>query len=58
MTDSDKTRENAHVRAAPCCCSPWRCGPEPARAVLDRRYAKGELTKEQYKAMKRDLEQS
>ena len=56
MTGSDKTRETAPARAAPCCCSPMRCGPEPARDVLDRRYAEGELTKEQYEAMKRDLE--
>jgi len=58
MTEAGKTRETATPRPAPCCCSPSRCGPEPARAVLDRRYAKGELTKEQYEAMKRDLERS
>jgi len=58
MTDADKTRESAPARSAPCCCPPSCCAPEPARAVLDRRYAKGELTKEQYEAMKRDLEQS
>jgi putative oligomerization/nucleic acid binding protein len=56
MSEADKTRETAPARAAPCCCWPSRCAPEPARAVLDRRYAKGELTKEQYEAMKRDLE--
>ena len=58
MTDSDKTRSNAQARAAPCCCWPSRCAPAPAREVLDRRYAEGELTKEQYEAMKRDLERS
>jgi putative membrane protein len=30
-------------------------GSEPARDVLKRRYAKGEITKEQFDAMKRDL---
>lgn len=59
MTEADKTpRETAPERSAPCRCSPSCCAPEPARAVLDRRYAEGELTKEQYEAMKRDLEQS
>jgi len=57
MTQADKARETAPRRAAPCCCRPSHCGPETARAVLDRRYAEGELTKEQYEAMKRDLEQ-
>jgi len=58
MSDSGKTRGNAQTRAAPCCCSPSCRAPEPAPAVLDRRYAGGELTKEQYEAMKRDLERS
>jgi len=57
MTKSDETPETAHARAAPCCCRPSRCAPEPARTVLDRRYAEGELTREHYEAMKRDLEQ-
>ncbi len=29
--------------------------PESARDILDRRYARGELTKDQYEQMKRDL---
>jgi putative membrane protein len=29
--------------------------PESARDILDQRYARGELTKEQYDQMKRDL---
>ena len=29
--------------------------PESARDILDKRYARGEITKEQYEAMKRDL---
>jgi len=29
---------------------------ESAREILDRRYARGELTKEQYEEMKRTLE--
>lgn len=58
MTEADKTRESAQTRAAPCCCWPSRCAPESAREVLDRRYARGELTIEQYQAMKRDLESS
>lgn len=58
MTQADKTRETARTPAAPCCSMASRCQPESARAVLDRRYAEGELTKEKYEAMKRDLEQS
>ena len=57
MSEADKTRETALTRSAPCCCPTSCCAPEPARAVLDRRYAGGELTKEQYEAMKHDLEQ-
>ncbi len=30
--------------------------PESARDILDRRYASGELTKDQYEQMKRDLQ--
>lgn len=33
-----------------------RHGGETARHVLDRRYAAGEITKEQYDQMKRDIE--
>ncbi len=29
--------------------------PESARDILDKRYARGEITKEQYEAMKRDI---
>jgi len=58
MSDSDKTGESAQARAAACCCWPSRCRPEPAREVLDRRYAEGELTREQYETMKGDLERS
>lgn len=29
---------------------------ESAREILDRRYARGELTREQYQQMKKDLE--
>ena len=32
--------------------------PTQARAILDERYARGELTREQYLAMRRDLERS
>ena len=30
--------------------------PESAREILDRRYARGEITKEQYEEMRRTLE--
>lgn len=32
--------------------------PSRARAILDERYARGELTREQYLALRRDLERS
>lgn len=45
------------------CCGPrrdsgasWRS--ETPRQILDRRYAGGEITKEQYEQMKRDIETS
>lgn len=31
--------------------------PEPARAILDRRFANGEITAEQYAEMRRTLDQ-
>ncbi|MFT4097589.1 MAG: SHOCT domain-containing protein [Rhodoblastus sp.] len=36
---------------------PQQPGPaaESARDILDKRYARGEITKDQYEAMKRDL---
>jgi putative membrane protein len=43
-------------------CHPSRQGPmengwsEAAHQILDRRYASGEITKEQYQQMKRDIE--
>lgn len=37
--------------------APWNrpSGSETARHVLDRRYAAGEISKDQYDAMKRDI---
>ncbi len=34
---------------------PQQPEPESARDILDKRYARGEITKDQYEAMKRDL---
>ncbi|HMN73222.1 MAG TPA: SHOCT domain-containing protein [Rhodoblastus sp.] len=34
---------------------PQAAAPESARDILDKRYARGEITKDQYEAMKRDL---
>jgi putative membrane protein len=34
-------------------CPMWQATP---RQILDRRYASGEITKEQYEGMKQDLE--
>jgi putative membrane protein len=35
----------------------WQAkGPQSAREILDARYAKGEISKEQYEQMRRDLE--
>ncbi len=33
----------------------WGGPPESAREILDRRYARGELTREQYEQMRQDL---
>lgn len=41
---------------AGCICAPMRCWKESARDILDRRLANGELTKEQYEEIKRDIE--
>jgi putative oligomerization/nucleic acid binding protein len=58
MTEANKSSETGQARAASCFCGPFHCGQESVRAVLDRRYANGELTKEQYESMKRDLKQA
>jgi len=34
---------------------PQQSAPESARDILDKRYARGEITKDQYEAMRRDL---
>jgi hypothetical protein len=39
-----------------CCCGSMVCALEDARAILDRRYASGEITKGQYEEMRRQLE--
>lgn len=33
----------------------WRSRPESARDILDKRYARGEIGKEEYEEKKRDL---
>ena len=34
---------------------PWMTGPHDAENILRERYAKGEITKEQFETMKKDL---
>lgn len=55
---SPPPEQDAQAPRAGCCCAPMRCGSESARDILDRRFAKGELTKEQYDDIKRQIEQS
>jgi hypothetical protein len=55
---SSKPEQGAQAARATCCCGPMRCGSESARDILDRRFASGELTKEQYEEMRRQLERS
>ena len=43
------------ARAMPCCCGPARPRGETAQEILDRRYASGEISKEQYEQMKQDM---
>jgi uncharacterized membrane protein len=45
--------EQEHGRG--CGCKPSSEGTPSARAILDRRYASGEITREQYEQMKQDL---
>lgn len=42
----------------PCCCGPMWRAPEDARAILGRRYASGEITREQYEEVQRALDAS
>ena len=39
-----------------CCCAFMRYAPENAREILERRYANGEISKDQYDQIKRDIE--
>lgn len=55
---SSNPEQRAQGARAGCCCGPMRCGSESARDILDRRFASGELTKEQYEEIKGQLEKS
>jgi hypothetical protein len=55
---SSKPGQGAQKARVGCCCGPMRCGSESAREILDRRFAGGELTKEQYEEIRRGLEKS
>jgi uncharacterized membrane protein len=56
-TLSNRVQSTQATRAG-CCCAPMRCGSESVRDILDRRLASGELTKEQYEEIRRQLEES
>ena len=57
-TSSSKPEQGTRAAGAGCCCGPMRCASESARDILDRRLAEGELTREQYEEIKREIEQS
>lgn len=55
-TDTNSSKPTGAPFDRPSCCGPmWRV-PEDARDILDRRYASGEISKEQYEEMRRTLE--
>lgn len=56
-TSSPPEHDTPTSRAG-CCCAPMGCWNESARDILDRRFANGELTKEQYEEFKREIEKS
>jgi Short C-terminal domain len=57
-TETKSPDQQAASPRSGCCCGPMMMGggQEDAQAILDRRYAKGEITKEQYEEMKRELQ--
>jgi putative membrane protein len=54
MADSAVERAREQVAGGYVCRSSSKGGPS-AREILDRRYASGEITREQYQQMKLDL---
>lgn len=54
---SSKPEQGTRAVSAGCCRGPMRRASESARDILDRRLAKGELTKKQYEEIKREIEQ-
>jgi Short C-terminal domain len=55
-TETKSNDQDMSPPRAACCCGPMFGTQEDARAILDRRYAQGEITKEQYEEMRRALD--
>ena len=55
-TGNWRWRSGHRARWQPFWC--YDLGQEPPDQILDRRYASGEITKEQYEQMKRDIQLS
>jgi uncharacterized membrane protein len=56
MADAAVKSEAApHDEDCKCGCRSSRAPTESARDIVDRRYAKGEITREQFEQMKKDL---
>jgi len=56
MADAAVKSETApHDENCKCGCRSGRASGESARDIVDRRYASGEITREQYQQIKQDL---
>ncbi len=56
MTDSTSGSDPQPSPGGCCCWGSSGTSGEATRDILERRYASGEISKEQYEQMKRDLE--
>jgi hypothetical protein len=51
-TETKSTDSQATQPSRSCCCGPTESAADNAREILDRRYASGDITREQYEQLR------